>query len=56
MPDIVGPDVPVLGYGPGDLTLLKPGVVVFIGALKKSDGSMTASRVTAEKDGVKPPM
>jgi hypothetical protein len=53
---IVGPDVPVLGYGPGDLTLLKPGVAVFIGALKKPDGSLTASRVTAEKDGVKPPM
>ena len=26
---IVGPDVPVLGYGPGDLTLLKPGAAVF---------------------------
>jgi hypothetical protein len=24
--------------------------------LKKADGSLSASRVTAEKDGVKPPM
>jgi len=52
----VGPDVPVLSYGPGDTSLLKPGVAVFIGALKKPDGSLTATRVTAEKDGIKPPM
>jgi hypothetical protein len=52
----VGPDVPVLGMGTGDMTLLKPGAAVFIGALKKPDGTLTASRVTAEKDGVKPPM
>jgi len=25
-------------------------------ALKKPDGSLTAQRLTAEKDGIKPPM
>jgi len=29
---------------------------VTIFALKKPDGTITAARVTAEKDGVKPPM
>jgi hypothetical protein len=53
---VVGPDTPVFGYGTGDASLLKPGAAVFIVALKKPDGSLAASRVTAEKDGVKPPM
>ena len=41
---------------PGDPSLLQPGATVVIFALKKPDGSLTAARVTAEKDGVKPPM
>jgi hypothetical protein len=53
---IVGPEVPVLGVGPGDLSLLKPGVAVFVIARKMPDGSITAARLYAEKDGVKPPM
>ncbi len=53
---IVGPDTPVFGYGSGDASLLKPGAAIFIVALKKPDGSLSAARVTAEKDGVKPPM
>jgi len=52
----VGPDVPVLGYVAGDFSLLKPGAAVFTIALKKPDGSLVANRVTAEKDGVKPPI
>ena len=51
----VGPGVPILSYVPGDLSLLKPGAALFLIAIKKPDGSMTASRVTAEKNGVKPP-
>jgi len=51
----VGPDVPILLYVPGDTSLLKPGAAVFLVALKKPDGTLTANRVTAEKDGVKPP-
>jgi hypothetical protein len=53
---VVGPDTPIFGYGSGDMSLLKPGAAVFIVAQKQSDGSLTAARVTAEKDGVKPPM
>jgi hypothetical protein len=53
---IVEPDAPIVIYVPGDASLLKPGAAVTIFALKKPDGSLTAARVTAEKDGVKPPM
>ena len=53
---VVGPETPVLGYAPGDASLLKPGAAVFLVAQKQPDGSLTASRITAEKDGIKPPM
>jgi len=53
---IVGPDVPVLAYVLADKTLLKTGAAVVTIALKEPDGSLLTSRVTAEKDGVKPPM
>ena len=52
----VGPDVPVLANGPGDISLLKPGVAVFVIAVKHEDGKLTSARLYAEKDGVKPPM
>ena len=52
----VGPDTPIFGYGTGDMSLLKPGAAIFIVAQKQADGSLTAARVTVEKDGVKPPM
>ena len=51
----VGSDVPVLANAPGDISMLKPGATVFVIALKKPDGSLTSSRIYAEKDGVKPP-
>jgi len=53
---VVGTDTPVFGYGSGDASLLKPGAAIFMVALKKPDGGLSAARVTAEKDGVKPPM
>jgi len=53
---IVGPDTPIVTYVPGDVGLLKPGATIFCVAQKKADGSLTATRITAEKDGVKPPM
>jgi hypothetical protein len=53
---IVEPDAPIVTYVPGNPSLLQPGATVVIFALKKPDGSLTAARVTAEKDGVKPPM
>jgi hypothetical protein len=52
----VSPDIPIVTYVPGDASLLKPGAAIFSIALKKADGSLSAARVTAEKDGVKPPM
>ncbi len=53
---VVDPDTPVFGYGAGDASLLKPGAAIFTVAQKKPDGSLSATRVTVEKDGVKPPM
>jgi hypothetical protein len=47
---------PIVTYGPGDASLLKPGATVFVFARKQADGSLTAAGVTAEKNGVKPPM
>ena len=52
----IGPDVPVLANGPGDISLLKPGAAVFVIALKQEDGKLTSARLYAEKDGIKPPM
>jgi hypothetical protein len=53
---VVGPDAPVVTFQPADASLLKPGATVFLIAQKQPDGTLTAARVTAEKDGVKPPM
>lgn len=53
---IIAPETPIVIYVPGDTTLLKPGATIFWVAQKKADGSLSAARVTTEKDGVKPPM
>ena len=53
---VVDAQCQVFGYAQGAPGLLKPGAAVFTVALKKPDGSLTAARVTAEKDGIKPPM
>lgn len=53
---VVGSKTPVVTYGPGDVGLLKPGKAVMIAAVPHPDGSMTALRINAEKNGVKPPM
>jgi len=53
---IVGPDVPIFAPAPGDTSLLKPGLAVFVLALKQADGSFTSTRLYVEKDGIKPPM
>jgi hypothetical protein len=52
----IPPGIPIVGYAPGDAGLLKPGAAVFIVAQRQADGTLTAARVTAEKDGVKPPL
>ncbi|MBV8492790.1 MAG: hypothetical protein JO162_04850 [Alphaproteobacteria bacterium] len=53
---IVEPTAPIVTYVPGDPSLLRPGAAVTIFGQKKPDGTVNASNVTAEKDGVKPPM
>jgi len=53
---MIAPDTPIVTYVPGDASLLKPAAAIFCIALKKADGTLTATRVTAGKDGVKPPM
>ncbi|HTI88339.1 MAG TPA: DUF5666 domain-containing protein [Alphaproteobacteria bacterium] len=53
---VVTPDTPIVIAVAGDKSLLKPGATVFIAATKKADGTYTATRITAEKNGVKPPM
>jgi hypothetical protein len=51
----VPPDVPVVAFVPGDMSLVRPGAAIFIFGQRKPDGSVSA-RATLEKDGVKPPM
>ena len=53
---VVGAQCQVFGYVQGDAALLKQGAAVFMVAQKQPDGKLTAARITAEKDGVKPPM
>ena len=53
---VVGADTPIVASVPADRSLLKPGAAVYIAARKQPDGSLAAARITAEKDGVKPPM
>jgi hypothetical protein len=52
----IGPEVPILAYVSAERSLLKPGAAVLMIAEKMPDGSLSTDRVTAEKDGVKPPM
>jgi hypothetical protein len=47
---------PIVTFAPGSVALLKPGAAVFVIARKGPDGNLTASSVTAEANGVKPPM
>ncbi len=49
----VSPDTPVVTIIPGDRTLLKPGATVSVVAVQKDTG-LTATILTAEKNGVKP--
>lgn len=52
----IGPDVPILAPVPGDKALLKPGAAVFLAGPKGQDGTVTATFMYVEKDGIKPPM
>jgi len=53
---VLVPDgVPVVTTVPADRSLLVPGAYVFISAQAAPDGSLTALRIQATRDGVKPP-
>jgi hypothetical protein len=52
----IDPTTPIFTNANGDLSLLKPGIAVFVIALKSADGKLTSARLFAEKDGIKPPM
>ena len=48
--------MPILAPVPGDKSLLKPGLAVFLAGPKGDDGTVTAAFMYVEKDGIKPPM
>ena len=52
----VPPGTPIVTFEPGSSAMLTPGTKVFIGAQKAADGTLTAARVNAGKDGLTPPM
>jgi Domain of unknown function (DUF5666) len=54
---IVSPDTPIVTFIPGDKSELKPGAkIIIMGAVKKDDGTLEASRVNVGRDGITPPM
>lgn len=53
---MVPPGVPIVTFEPGTPAMLVPGAKVFIGAQKAADGTLSAARVNAGKDGLTPPM
>ncbi|HUK41522.1 MAG TPA: hypothetical protein VLX11_10770 [Candidatus Acidoferrales bacterium] len=52
----IPPGTPIVKNVPGDRSLLKPGVGVFIPAVRGPDGTITATRIAAGVKGVMPPM
>jgi hypothetical protein len=53
---VVPQGTPIVSFISADKSLLKAGVQVFIIAHQAADGSLTAQRIMAGKDGMKPPM
>ncbi len=51
---LVAPGIPIIGLMVGDESLLVPGSAISISAMPLSDGTLKCSRLTVEKDGVKP--
>jgi hypothetical protein len=52
----IGPNVPIFAPVPGDKSLLKPGIAVFLLGPKGPDGTVKPNFMYVEKDGIKPPM
>lgn len=51
---LVPEGTPIITFVPADRSALKPGEHVFIAARQETDGRLTALRVQASKDGVRP--
>jgi hypothetical protein len=51
---LIAPGIPVIGLMLGDETLLVPGAAVSVVATTTPEGTLEATRLTVEKDGVKP--
>jgi len=53
---IVPPDIPIVVFAPGEVSELKPGAKIFVGAAKKlPDGTLETTRINVGR-GVAPPM
>ena len=52
----VAPGTPVVAFTPGDRSLVKPGVPVFVLATKGPDGGLHANGVSVGENGAAPPM
>lgn len=48
------PGVPIIALVMGDESLLVPGAAVSLSVISTTDGALASSRLTVEKDGVKP--
>ncbi len=48
--------VPIVTFAPGDRSLLSAGTQVFVLVQPAADGTLTALRIAAGKNGLKPPM
>lgn len=53
---VVDATTPVVTLAPGEASMLLPGRAVMVFAIPDAAGKLTASRVTVESGGVKPPM
>lgn len=50
----IAPGVPIIALVVGDESLLVPGATVSLSVVSTADGALASSRLTVEKDGVKP--
>ena len=52
----VPPGTPIVTFEPATAAMLTPGTKVFLAVTRAADGTLTAARVNAGKDGLTPPM
>ncbi len=53
---LVPPTAKIVETGPGDRAMVKPGVSVFVMAMKRPDGALAAASVVVGEKGAPPPM